>query len=81
MHIFQLKENIVIDLVSTGRLINNTYEAIMALPNKEKKIILSELQDTGKLIKWYENKNDEEIEIIKLDINPVKLLESFEEVM
>jgi hypothetical protein len=64
--LFKVKEMIAIDY-STRRILSNiTYERINALPKKLRNEILDDIKD-GKIITWYENRDD-----FEFDYNGIK---------
>lgn len=58
MWLFKAKEQVCIDLVSRGRLSNNTYEMLHALPKDIKLKALDDIKDSNKLLSWYENREE-----------------------
>jgi len=73
----KIREMCVVDLITTGRLKNTTYEIIIALPSVTKNKILAEIKtEKDKLVEWYENREDIIVseELPKLDLSKLKLL-------
>ena len=74
----KLKEMAAIDFVTTGRLSNNTYEFLHALPPNLKQKCLGQVKDVNNLVEEYENKEHimipEEIPQLKLEIPTFKAL-------
>lgn len=58
MWIYKAKELAAIDFVSQGRMGNNTYEFINAMPKEMRDFVLEEVKDHSKLIEWYETKDE-----------------------
>ena len=54
---FRIKEMIVINLITSGKIDKNTYEIMQALPIDIKNNILSSLKNKGELVVWYEELN------------------------
>lgn len=74
MWIFKIKEMAAIDLLSHGRLGNNTLELMTCVPDNIRTELLETIKDHNKLVEWFENK-DTSIDPIQLDIETKKLLE------
>jgi hypothetical protein len=75
MWIFKVKEMAVIDYMTIGRLSPGTYDMINSFPGKDRKILLEEIrgnENINKLVYWYENKEEDHLQIEDKDIN-VKL--------
>ena len=73
MWMYKIKEMIAIDMVYNGRLLNTTYEFLVALPQDLKKDIMGQLRENGQgpasFIEWYEKETEK---IIKPQI-PIDL--------
>ena len=63
MWMYRIREMIAIDMVYNGRLLNTTYEFLVALPIELKSEIFKILQNEGAgyFIEWYEKQADEEV--------------------
>ncbi len=74
----KIREMCAVDLITSVRLRNTTYEIIIALPSVTKNKILAEIKtEKDKLVEWYENREDIIVseELPELDFNKLNLLE------
>jgi len=77
---YKLKEMIIVDLNTMGRVSNNTYEFLHATPKTMRLRIMNDMKDQNRLIDWYENHREETVpenfpEVESIDFDAVNLLE------
>jgi hypothetical protein len=76
---YKLKEMACVDLLSTGRLSNNTIEMANAFEKSDRLKLLNEIKDHENLIEWYENKDEhfipDDLSNIEIPHSDIKLIE------
>ena len=72
---FKIKEMGVIDLVTTGRIRNSTFEFLHSCPKEMKLKLGRDFKDQNGLLEWYENKEEEYISKDLPEIEPFKNIE------
>lgn len=75
---FKIKEMAVIDWITLGRLRNSTFEFLHSLPKEMKTKLAREFKTPDKVIKWYENKEENHIQEDLPQLEPFTTKEIFQ---